>query len=127
MGDGIDIATNKNWTDLAPDICRQRLVIEGTLRRVFLPEDMTRYCHEITKILNMTEVTTPVCNYDSHYGWCAYTHWKESGMHIYAWDNRTPKFFSIDIYTCKDFDPMDAIRYTKEFFKDNLIKIAWKE
>ena len=48
------------WEDLAPDICRQRLVIEGTLHNVFLPEEMTRYCHEITEVLNMTEVTSPV-------------------------------------------------------------------
>ncbi|MAH45264.1 hypothetical protein CMI37_05515 [Candidatus Pacearchaeota archaeon] len=115
------------WEDLAPDICRQRLVIEGTLHNVFLPEDMTRYCHEITKVLNMTEVTSPACNHDPHYGWCAYTHWKESGMHIYAWDNRDPKFFSIDIYTCRKFNPRHAIDYTEEFFGDNLIKITWKE
>jgi len=54
-------------------------------------------------------------------------HWKESGLHIYAWDNRTPKFFSIDIYTCKTFNPEDAVRYTEEFFGENLIKISWKE
>ena len=116
-----------SWQDLAPDICRQRLVIEGTLHNVFLPEDMTRYCNEITEVLNMTLVTSPVCNHDPHYGWCAYTHWKESGMHIYGWDNRSPKFFSIDIYTCKEFDPMDAIRYTEEFFGDNLIKLSYRE
>ena len=116
-----------NWIDLAPDVCRQRQVIEGTLYNVFLPEDMTRYCQEITQVLNMTAVTAPICNHDSHYGWCAYMHWKESGMHVYSWDNRVPKFFSIDLYTCKTFDPMDALRYTEEFFDDNLIKITWKE
>ena len=31
------------WEDLAPDIVRQRLVIEGTLHNLFLPEDMTQY------------------------------------------------------------------------------------
>ena len=75
------------WEDLAPDICRQRLIIEGTLHNVFLPEEMTRYCGEISEVLNMTEVTSPICNYDPDYGWCAYTHWKESGMHIYAWES----------------------------------------
>ena len=116
-----------HWVELAPDICRQRLIIEGTLHNVFLPEDMTKYCHEITKVLNMTEVTSPVCNYDANYGWCAYTHWKESGMHIYAWDNRSPRFFSIDLYTCKPFEVKHAINYTEEFFGDNLIKLVWKE
>lgn len=115
------------WEDLAPDICRQRIVIEGTLHSPFSPEQMTEYCADVTKVLNMTAVTAPVCNYDAQYGWCAYMHWKESGMHIYAWDDRKPPFFSIDIYTCKSFDPWDAARYTEEFFGEQLIKLCWKE
>jgi S-adenosylmethionine decarboxylase len=115
------------WVDLAPDICRQRLIIEGTLKNVFLPENMTRYCHEIASVLNMTEVTTPICNHDPDYGWCAYTHWKESGMHIYAWDKRTPKFFSIDLYTCKPFAVMTAVDYTTEFFGRDLIELIWRD
>ena len=79
------------------------------------------------EVLNMTYVTAPICNYEPNYGWCAYMHWKESGMHIYSWDNREPKFFSIDIYTCKSFSPEDVVRYTEEFFGDNLIKLKWKE
>ena len=38
------------WVDLAPDICRQRMIVEGTLHSPFLPEKMTQYCNEITKI-----------------------------------------------------------------------------
>ena len=115
-----------NYTDLAPDIFRQRLIIEGLLHNAFKAEDMTRYCHEITKVLNMTAVTSPVCNYDPDYGWCAYTHWKESGMHIYAWDDRKPPFFSIDIYTCRKFDPQHTVNYTQEFFGENLTALTWK-
>ena len=120
-------APKEVWVDLAPDIFRQRLIIEGTLYDAFLPESMTKYCHEIAGVLDMTEITSPMCNHDPNYGWCAYTHWKESGMHVYAWDNRDPKFFSVDIYTCKPFDSSDAINYTKQFFEDDLIKITWKE
>ena len=115
------------WRDLAADITRQRMIVEGTLHNVFLPEDMTRYCSEITKVLDMTAVTAPICNHDPMYGWCAYMHWKESGMHIYAWDKRTPPFFSIDIYTCKYFEPADVVDYTKEFFNEQLIDLVWKE
>ena len=118
---------NENWTALAPDICRQRIVLEGTLHTPFGPENMSRYCEEITEVLNMTYVGAPVCNFEPHYGWCAYMHWKESGLHIYGWDNRKPPFFSIDVYTCKPFDPMDAVRYTEQFFGEDLIKLTWKE
>ena len=116
-----------NWEDLAPDICRQRLIIEGTLHSAFKPEGMTQYCHEITQVLKMTEITSPICNYDANYGWCAYTHWKESGMHVYGWDDRNPPFFSVDIYTCRKFDPQHAVDYTQGFFGDNLIKLVWKD
>ncbi|MAF43677.1 MAG: hypothetical protein CMI54_05860 [Parcubacteria group bacterium] len=125
-----NILSEKNyddWVDLAPDIARQRLIIEGTLHNPFLPEKMTTYCQDITKILNMTPVTSPICNHDPDYGWCAYMHWKESGMHIYSWDNRIPKFFSVDIYTCKEFNPRKAVKYTRDFLKNNLIKITWRE
>ena len=121
------IQLTKRWRNLAPDIVRQRLVLEGTLHNSFRPEDMTTYCKEMTKELNMTEVTSPICNYSPKYGWCAYTHWEESGMHIYSWEDREPKFFSIDIYTCKAFEIDDAIKYTQKFFGDNLIDLVWKK
>lgn len=113
------------WRDLAADICRQRLIIEGTLHNIFLPEEMTRYCSEITKVLNMNPVTAPICNHDPQYGWCAYMHWKESGLHIYSWDKHVPPFFSVDIYTCKFFNELDVAEFTKSFFDDRLIELAW--
>ena len=103
------------------------MVVEGTLHAPFQPEDMTRYCEGITKTLNMTPVTAPVCNFDKDYGWCAYMHWKESGMHVYGWDDREPPFFSIDIYTCKKFECSDVVSYTEDFFGESLIELAWKE
>ena len=118
---------DKDWIDLAPDICRQRMVVEGTLHNKFGPLDMAGYCKEISKVLNMTPVSEPRTDFAEDYGWCCFMHWKESGMHIYSWEKRDPKFFSIDIYTCKKFKQMDVIRYTEEFFGDNLIKLTWKE
>ena len=73
----------------------------------------------------MTCVTAPIFNYDPAYGWCAYMHWKESGIHIYAWDDRKPPFFSIDIYTCKAYKEEEDSRFTKDFFGDNLIDLEW--
>jgi S-adenosylmethionine decarboxylase len=118
---------SKKMKDLAPDIIRRRLVVEGTLNHPFAGEGMTSYCEEITEVLDMTPVTSPMCNYDSNYGWCAYMHWKESGIHIYSWGKHSPPFFSIDIYTCKDFSKEDVIKYTKDFFGQNLIELSWKE
>jgi S-adenosylmethionine decarboxylase len=115
------------WTDLAPEICRQRMILEGTLYNPFEADDMIRYCKEISKVLNMTPIGEPITDFAEKYGWCAYMHWKESGMHIYSWNVRDPKFFSIDIYTCKKFKYLDVVRYTTEFFEEDLIKLTWKE
>ncbi len=113
------------YKDLAPEIVRQRLVIEGTVSKPFTGEQMTSYCDQITHVLKMTPVTSSMCNYDPDYGWCAYMHWKESGLHIYSWDDRNPPFFSIDIYTCRKFDENDPVNFTKDFFGENLIDITY--
>ena len=118
---------SNNWADLAPEICRQRMVVEGTLHNPFTPEEQKRFCTEISTVLDMTPVSEPTVDHAEKYGWCCFMHWKESGMHIYSWDHRSPKFFSIDIYTCKKFNPEDVLRYSEEFFGDNLIKICWKD
>jgi len=117
--------------DLAPDIFRKRMVVEGTLKRPFEPLEMIGYCRRITDVLKMTRISSPFCSHDAKYGWCAYMHWKESGIHIYSWGRRTPPFFSIDIYTCKDFSELDVVKFTKSYFIDevneidNLIELSW--
>jgi S-adenosylmethionine decarboxylase len=116
-----------SWKDLAPDICRQRMVVEGTLHNSFSPEEMKTFCCEISTVLDMTPVSKPQIDHAEEYGWCCFMHWKESGMHIYGWDNRDPKFFSIDIYTCKKFKCSEVIGYTTEFFGDNLVELTWRE
>ena len=116
-----------NWKDLAPEICRQRMVVEGTLHNSFASEDQATFCKEISRVLDMTPVSEPMTSFAEKYGWCCFMHWKESGMHIYSWDNRTPKFFSIDIYTCKSFKEKDVINFTEQFLGESLIKLVWKE
>jgi S-adenosylmethionine decarboxylase len=88
---------------------------------------MVRYCDEITKVLDMTRAAPPSCHYNKKYGWCTYMPWVESGMHCYGWDHRNPPFFSIDLYTCKAFEPIDAVEFTQKFFGEQLIDIVWKE
>ena len=76
----------------------------------------------------MEPIGEPQTSFADGYGWCAYMHWKESGMHVYSWERRStplaPPFFSVDIYTCKEFAWGDAVRYTEHFFGENLIKIV---
>ena len=115
------------WKDLSPTIIRQRLIIEGTLTSPMSAQNMSDYIEQTGPLLDMTSLMAPVLSHDAEYGWCGYMHWKESGMHMYTWDAITPAFFSVDIYTCKKFDPLDAVEFTKQFFGKNLIEIAWRE
>ena len=58
----------------------------------------------------------PVTHRSERYGWAGWVHWENSGAHFYAWD--TPLlFFSVDIYTCSEFDVERACEFTRTFFQ----------
>ena len=82
---------------------------------------------QLSKIMDMTIVSKPVFNYDEKYGLSSYMCWKESGMHIYTWTktDQRPDFFSIDIYTCKDFTIEDVINHTLKSFPTE--SLTWKK
>ena len=114
------------YIDLAPNIIRKRLVIEGISEEIFTKENMKNYMIQLSEIMNMTIVSEPTFNYDEKYGLSSYMCWKESGMHIYTWKktNNRPNFFSIDIYTCKDFNVNDIIKFTSNSFP--IKELTWK-
>ena len=109
--------------DLAPHIHRQRLVIEGYPAEVITAEQISQYLSRLSVELDMIEILAPVLHQSDRYGWAGWIHWETSGAHFYAWDD--PKFFSVDIYTCKAFSPEDAVRFTEKFFAAS--EIVFKE
>jgi S-adenosylmethionine decarboxylase len=109
--------------DLAPHIHRQRLVIEGTPADVITAEEISEYLSRLSVELDMIEILAPVLHQSDLYGWAGWIHWETSGAHFYAWDD--PKFFSVDIYTCKPFLAEDAVRFTEKFFAAS--EIVFKE
>lgn len=111
---------NKYMEDLAPQIQRQRLVIEGYPRQVIDDEQIKTYLSELSTILEMHQLIPAVTHCSDRYGWAGWIHWENSGAHFYAWE--TPLlFFSVDIYTCKPFDPAVAENFTKTFFEADRI------
>lgn len=101
--------------DLAPMICRQRLVIEGTCRAPISADSICAYLSELSEVCGMTLLLEPVTHLSDSYGWAGWVHWETSGAHFYAWE--TPVlFFSVDIYTCKPFDVARAVEFTRGFF-----------
>src|SRR5579871_2134033 len=101
--------------DLAPEIYRQRAIIEGYPNGSLTATDIKAYLSGLSKALDMLQLAEPVTHRSPRFGEAAWIHWESSGAHFYAWDQ--PRlFFSVDIYTCKPFDIKDAVAYTKKFF-----------
>jgi len=102
--------------DLAPTIYRQRLIIEGYPDASVSDEQIKEYLSQLSSKLGMVQLIPAVTHRSDLYGWAGWIHWETSGAHFYAWEQPL-LFFSVDIYTCKAFDPQVAIDYTKHYFK----------
>jgi S-adenosylmethionine decarboxylase len=107
--------------DLAPNIYRQRLVIEAYPKKPINDDDIKKYLSGLSATIGMKQLIEPVTHRSDAYGWAGWVHWETSGAHFYAWDQPT-LFYSVDIYTCKAFDPQVAINYTKQFFDSDTIE-----
>jgi S-adenosylmethionine decarboxylase len=112
------------WKNLAPNIFRQRLVIEGYTEKRITADHIKRYLAGLSKTIHMKILMKPVTSHSKRFGWAGWVHWEESGCHFYAWDKPSP-FFSADIYTCKKFSKLRAVAFTKKFFRSK--RIVWKE
>jgi hypothetical protein len=107
--------------DLAPEIYRQRAIIEGYPNQPLKASEIKKYLTGLSEAIEMIALTDPVTHRSDTYGEAAWIHWETSGAHFYAWDQ--PRlFFSVDIYTCKAFRVEDAIEYTKKFFNINHVE-----
>lgn len=110
--------------DLAPEILRQRLVVEGLVTAPIPAEQIEEYLSELSGVLDMVTLLKPVTHQSDTYGWAGWIHWETSGAHFYGWDQ--PRlFFSVDIYTCKAFSADHAVDFTRRFF--GATEVAYRE
>ncbi len=109
--------------DLAPQILRQRLVIEGypVSADAVTAEKIKEYLKKLSDVTGMITLIDPVTHRSESYGEAAWIHWETSGAHFYAWE-KPVLFFSVDIYTCKAFDPKKAVEFTNDFFEASEIE-----
>lgn len=107
--------------NLAPTIHRQRLIIEGYPKRPISDQDIKTYLSQLSIVTSMKQLIEPVTHRSDMYGWAGWIHWETSGAHFYAWEQPL-LFFSVDIYTCKAFNPLDAVEFTKRFFESDIIE-----
>src|SRR5262245_31412482 len=116
---------NVDLPDLAPMIHRQRLVVEGVPERAIDDATIRGYLSALTHVCEMDLLMEPVTHRSDRYGWAGWVHWETSGAHFYAWEDPL-LFFSVDIYTCKPFEPADVVDFTRAYFSaTELTSSSW--
>ena len=100
--------------NIAPEIFRQRLIIEGHYSIEIKREIIKRYLVEIAENLNLRIYGDPIIfspstgmGKEENAGFDAFVPLIDSGISAYIWSKA--KFFSIVIYTCKGFDEKNEI------------------
>ncbi len=105
-----------DFKDLAPAITRQRLVVEGYPAYPITDAHIRDYLSRLSEVTGMVTLIDPVTHVSDRYGWAGWIHWETSGAHFYSWE-RPIAFFSVDVYTCKAFDPGAVIDFTRDYFQ----------
>lgn len=110
--------------NLAPDLTRQRVIIEATTEKIVKPKEMKDYLNKLAEVTKMEKLSGPYA-YSAHdMGFGGWIHWKSSGAAFYSYPTNPP-LLTVDCYTCKPFSPKEAAEFTKKYF--NTIDIVWKE
>ena len=117
---------NKNnpWKNLAPQLVRQRLIIEGTTGRIIEPPQIRRYFNRLANITDMEILSAPKIYSAHELGYGGWVHWRTSGCAFYSYPT-TPPLFTVDCYTCKPFDTHKAAEFTQKYFKAT--ELVWTE
>ena len=107
--------------NLAPEIFRQRLLIEGFFGREVDEAAIRAYLLEIAADLGLRPYGAPVVfapasgeGRAENAGYDAFVPLIDSGISGYFWTG--PRFLSIVLYTCKGFDESRAVAFTRDFF-----------
>lgn len=111
---------------LAPNIFRQRLLIEGFYTRDVNEAVIREYFDELTSALDLKMYGEPIVyspageGRKENQGYDAFVPLVDSGISLYIWTNA--KFLSVVMYTCKGFDEGRAVEETKRFFAVNSVE-----
>ncbi len=104
--------------DLAPDIVRQRLLIEGLYSRDVEHADVEAYLIDVAAHLGLRTYGKPIVHAPGgtaeNHGFDAFIPLFDSGISLYVWTQK--RFFASVLFTCKRFDVNEALRFTRIFF-----------
>jgi hypothetical protein len=106
--------------DLAPDIVRQRLLVEGYFT-ADVDEPFIRACLlDLAAALHLRTYGEAVVfapggrGSDRNEGYDAFVPLIDSGISLYVWS--AAHFLSLVLFTCKHFDVPTAVTFTRERF-----------
>ncbi len=106
--------------ELAPDITRQRLLIEGYYETVVDEHTIRRFLAHLPASLDLRtygEATVHApsgAGQDANEGFDAFVPLIDSGISLYVWTSQ--QFLALVMFTCKEFDTATAMRCTTDFF-----------
>ncbi len=107
--------------NIAPEIFRQRLIIEGYYNIDVTEEVVRKYLTGLAENLSLRIYGDPIIfspasgmGKDENTGFDAFAPLIDSGISAYIWSSAG--FFSVVIYTCKGFDEESALEFTKKYF-----------
>ena len=107
--------------DLAPDIVRQRLLLEGHFAIDVDEAAIRRFLGELAAALDLrtygeaTVFAPGGLGREENEGYDAFIPLIDSGMSLYVWSG--PRFLSLIVFTCKEFDEATAVSFTRDFFE----------
>lgn len=113
-----------NWKNLAPNLVRQRVIIEGTTEQIVEPEAIKTYLDRLAIEVGMEKLSGPYAYTAHDMGYAGWIHWRSSGAAFYSYPTNPP-LFTVDCYTCKPFSVEQAAEFTRQHF--NAIELVYKE
>jgi hypothetical protein len=106
--------------DLAPDIVRQRLLIEGLYTAKIDQAAVENYLIGVAAHLGLRTYGPPIVHApggagkDENEGFDAFIPLIDSGISLYVWSKQ--RFFAAVLFTCKKFEVGAALVFTKSHF-----------
>ena len=106
--------------DLAPDILRQRLLLEGYYTVRVNRTAVEGFLTGIAGNLGLRTYGAPIVHTPDglgkaeNQGFDAFIPLIDSGISLYVWSAR--QFFAAVLFTCKSFDVSQALDFTRHYF-----------
>ena len=107
--------------DLAPDVVRQRLLIEGLYSAEVDRDFVESFLLGLASHLELRTYGKPIIHAPTglgkqeNQGFDAFIPLIDSGISLYVWSEA--QFFAVVLFTCKAFDTEGALSYTARSFE----------